>query len=186
MKHQRIELSTGRVDVLDHAVPLHLCTRMNEYLTKDCGYFMGWADRNGQSEHLHAMLSLDNPWPREVLEEIATYPVAVERFEGFEPQKNVVNLSHQGSIHHVHAHDIDERVVLYYANLEWQDHYEGETMFFSSEGEVEFVSKYVPGRVLIFDGNIPHTIRAPSPAGPQFRLTVTWFMRKANEPTTET
>lgn len=186
MKHQRIQLSTGIIHVLDNAVPLHISTHMNTYLTKECGYFMGWADGHGKSEHLHAMLSPDNPYAREVLEEITTHPVAVERLEGFEPLRNVVNLSHQGSIHHVHTHDIDERVVLYYANLEWQDHYGGETMFFSTEGEVEFVSKYVPRRVLIFDGNIPHTIRAPSPAGPQFRLTVTWFMRKVNEPTTET
>ena len=86
----------------------------------------------------------------------------------------------------VHAHSDTEKVILYYAALEWEDHWEGETMFFAEDGEIEFVNKYVPGRVIVFDGQMPHPIRAPSHAGPQFRLTATWFMEKMNEPTTET
>ena len=57
----------------------------------------------------------------------------------------------------------------------WQEHWEGETMFFSEDGEVELTCKYTPGRVLVFSGQTPHAIRAQSPAGPPFRTTISYF-----------
>lgn len=186
MKHQRLELSTGTIDVFDDFIPLHLRSRMSYWLHKDCGYFMGWSDRHGEENHLHAVLAKENEMSGDIYIEIMKQPPLIDRLSNHIMIRNVVNLSHQSSIHMVHAHSDTHKVILYYAALEWEDHWEGETMFFAEDGEIEFVNKYVPGRVIVFDGQMPHSIRAPSHAGPQFRLTATWFMEKMNEPTTET
>jgi len=186
MKHQRLELSTGTIDVFDDIIPLYVRSRFSSWLNKDCGYFMGWADRPGEQDHLHAILPETNVLAGDVFREIEKQPPLIDRLSNHQVYRNVVNLSHQSSIHMVHAHSDSEKVVLYYSDMEWETHWEGETMFFGEDGEIEFVNRYVPGRVIVFDGNIPHTIRAPSHAGPQFRLTTTWFMERVNEPTTET
>jgi hypothetical protein len=65
---------------------------------------------------------------------------------------------------------------LYYVNLEWRDGWYGETFFYSDDlKDVAFTSLYVPGRILLFDGDIPHAIRPQSVAGPKYRITISTF-----------
>lgn len=53
-------------------------------------------------------------------------------------------------------------------------------LFYNSKdlSKIEFASVYKPGRIILFDGHIPHTIRPQSIKGPKFRFTLSVFLRK--------
>jgi hypothetical protein len=62
--------------------------------------------------------------------------------------------------------------VLYYANLEWNINWDGFTIFRSDDlKDIEFVSEYKPGRVIVFDSEIPHKATHPSPEACHLRYT---------------
>ena len=64
-------------------------------------------------------------------------------------------------------------------NLEWKDGYAGETLFYNDDlKDAHTVSSFVPGRITIFDGEIPHTIRPQSTYGPDYRFTISYFVNK--------
>jgi hypothetical protein len=64
-------------------------------------------------------------------------------------------------------------------NQEWRDGWHGETLFFSENlKEIVHAMVYTPGRVVVFDGNIPHAIRPQSIIGPQFRYTLAMVFDK--------
>jgi hypothetical protein len=186
MSNLRLELSTGVVDVYDNIVPKHLALKVNNFLVDECGYFIGWKDQTDKDPHLHAVLPDANRLQFDLIGLLEDRPEMLERFKGLKKRTTIANLSTASSIHHVHAHPHDDLVILYYANLEWQDHWEGETMFFAEDGEIELTSKYTPGRIIVFDAKMPHTIRAQSPAGPPFRFSISMFWEKSNEPKKET
>ena len=195
MKHKRVKLSTGVVDVYDEVVPKHVAINVNNFLMYECAYFVGWEDRPGKDPNLYSTLPHAVTIPDELMSNLLSRPEFEKRVERLQRKKTVVNLSTASSIHHVHAHPGDELVVLYYPNLEWQDHWEGETMLFAEDGEIEMTNKYTPGRILVFDAKVPHTIRAQSADGPPFRFSISIFyekmfevpnLEKMNEPTTET
>ena len=61
---------------------------------------------------------------------------------------------------------------LYYVNLNWRPEWLGYTIFGSDNlKEVIHTSFYVPGRVIIFDGSIPHMVIPPSVYARGHRLT---------------
>lgn len=63
---------------------------------------------------------------------------------------------------------------IYYANLEWDPTWEGETHF-SNEAmdEILYTSSFKPGRIIFFDGNIPHKSSQPGPLAEFYRFVFT-------------
>ena len=63
--------------------------------------------------------------------------------------------------------------LLYYANPEWNLNWGGETVFYSEALDtVEFISFFVPGRIVIFDQAIPHSARTQSISANKYRFTL--------------
>lgn len=182
MNHKRIELSTGIIDIYDNAVPLKMRLNAEDYLF-NCPYHLGWADRTRQHPHLHSQINQTHPQIFGILDNITETRPFMERVntkgKKLDCNKVIANLSTSSSVHISHAHP-EPLVILYYANTEWKEDWAGETMFFDENGEVEFTSRYVPGRILMFDGSSPHTIRAQSVAGPHYRFTVSFFWEEEN------
>ena len=93
-------------------------------------------------------------------------------------EKAVVNLSTPSDVNYVHVHP-EDKVLLYYANVEWKEGWHGETQFYSEDlKRIQFSSPYTPGRLILFDANIPHAIRPQSIVGPQFRFTFAMCLNK--------
>jgi len=69
---------------------------------------------------------------------------------------------------------------LYYPNLHWEDGWEGETRFFNKHNrdEIVYTSVYKPGRIILFDGEIPHQIGTQSITGPKYRFTIGVFFKR--------
>jgi hypothetical protein len=94
--------------------------------------------------------------------------------------KCVVNLSRPFDVYFNHCHS-EDKVLLYYVNLRWKEEWGGETLFYDDNlQDIFYASAYTPGRIVVFDGKIPHTLRAQASTGPQFRFTFTIFLNKNN------
>mgnify|MGYP003659996287 CR=1 FL=1 len=60
-----------------------------------------------------------------------------------------------------------------FPHSEWKNEYYGETLFYDEFGEeIIYSSIYKPGRCVLFDGKIPHSIRPSSHVAPQYRFTL--------------
>ena len=173
MSHTTVKLSTGTIDIFDGVVPMYKMTKTYNHLTGPCSWHIGWSDRTDTDPNLYCEIHDD--WVFELIEPLAQVPHYMERMEGMGCNRVVGNLSHASSVHYTHTHPNESLVLLYYANRQWEEHWEGETMFFAENGEVEYTNKYTPGRILLFDATMPHTIRAQSPAGPPFRFSMSYF-----------
>lgn len=62
---------------------------------------------------------------------------------------------------------------LYYLNLDWDSSWEGETHFADEEmKDIIFSSAFIPGRLVLFDGSIPHKSSQPSMSAPYHRMVL--------------
>ena len=89
----------------------------------------------------------------------------------------VVNLSMPSETYFVHSHS--NTTVLYYANVRWREDWAGETLFFTEDmSEIVYATPYKPGRIIVFDGSIPHTIRPQTRYAPQYRFTFALWLNE--------
>jgi SM-20-related protein len=163
-----------RVKVYDDLLPLKLRQDIHTFATR-APYLIGWADNdvieNNRHQHLHANCSSEQLAKLGLLMELAPMPVFKE-LQGLALKSAVINLSWPGDVHFAHAHP-EAKVLLYYVNLQWQPEWFGETLFFDEAlRNIELALPYTPGRIVVFDGAVPHAIRPQSHAGPAFRFTL--------------
>lgn len=69
--------------------------------------------------------------------------------------------------------------LLYYPMLSWKPEWEGETVFFSSEGHIAAGVALAPNRAVFFDSRMSHSARAPSRDCPDLRVTLAWKLVSA-------
>jgi hypothetical protein len=63
--------------------------------------------------------------------------------------------------------------LLYYANLVWQPSWEGETHFSDEQmQDIRCSVSFKSGRIVLFDGSIPHKSSQPSHEAPDYRFVV--------------
>jgi hypothetical protein len=63
--------------------------------------------------------------------------------------------------------------LLYYVNCDWNINWGGETLFYSNDlHNIEYTSIFKPGRIIIFDGAIPHSARPQAVLSTQHRFTL--------------
>ena len=74
---------------------------------------------------------------------------------------------------HVDTTDVPTLTLLYYLNVDWNLEWGGYTLFADDQcEEIEQVISYKPGRVIVFDGSIPHCIAAPTNLAPTYRFSL--------------
>jgi hypothetical protein len=62
--------------------------------------------------------------------------------------------------------------LLYYVNLNWELSWSGHTLFLNENiTDIEYAAAYKPGRIVVFDGTIPHMITLPNHQAKDNRLT---------------
>ena len=62
--------------------------------------------------------------------------------------------------------------LVYFANPSWENDWGGETLFFDADDDPISAISVKPGRVLIFNGKIPHRAGVPTRACPQVRISL--------------
>lgn len=66
----------------------------------------------------------------------------------------------------------DGLTFVYYCNLKWDLTWAGQLIFGSeSLDEIEYASFFIPGRVIVFDGSIPHMIVGPNMYAKECRIS---------------
>jgi|TARA_B100001996_G_C18639865_1_gene585217 hypothetical protein len=102
-------------------------------------------------------------------------------------QNHYVNLGLVNDSHNIHV-DAPKpghgKTVLIYPNKEWKPEWGGETVFYEEDmKELVYLNPYVPGRILIFDGSIPHCAKPQALRGPKYRFTIAmkFFSKEIDE-----
>jgi len=172
--------SEQRIAIYDNLFDFHYRNDIYDFATKS--YFqIGWEDthnlENSKHRYLHSLYSQTDIDNLGIIEKIQNTPAA-EEIVGYEIEKTVLNLSTPADSHFIHTHQ-NNKVLLYYVNLNWNDGWHGETLFYKNNTqEIVFATPYVPGRLLCFDAKIPHTVRPQSHIASHYRFTLSIFLNK--------
>jgi hypothetical protein len=177
MKHKIIEVERNKkIEVFDDVFDLNFRQQMFMFVENSL-FQLGWSDgsvtENQKYKFLHSIYSTDDVIRCGLVNELNKSGISeILEKEKVTLVKTVVNLSTPADFNFLHAHP-EKKVLLYYPNLVWEDGWHGETLFYNETcDEVVFASAYTPGRIVLFDGNIPHTIRPQSVIATKYRFTL--------------
>jgi hypothetical protein len=97
-----------------------------------------------------------------------------KHFDGFEITQVRINLSTLNDKNRIHIDNTKQcKTLIYYLNLEWKIEWGGGLLIVNDDmKEIESAISYVPGRVIVMDGTIPHCISAPTILAPSYRLSL--------------
>ena len=122
-----------------------------------------------------------------IVSKLLETPVS-KHMDGSNPNKVIVNLSSPGQTFFDHTHHTNwsgsmiesgPKVLLYYPNLEWRREWGGETIFYTKDSkEIERAVEYRSNRLVVFDGEQPHRVGAPTAHAPYFRFSLSMFFGK--------
>lgn len=144
-------------------------------------FVIGWADgsiiENQSNRFLHSIYSEEDLSRLGIVDRIQNSRARHE-LDGYKIERCILNLSTASDTNYVHSHP-EDKLLLYYVNLEWRDGWHGETLFFAENiKDICFASPYTPGRLIAFDAHIPHTIRPQSHIAAQYRFTLAMILNK--------
>ncbi len=105
--------------------------------------------------------------------------------ERFTDQRAYVNCSVFGDAYYIHrdcaAHE-RHVTALYYANLEWQPDWGGETIYYNDDQDAEFAVSPRPGRLVIARGAVLHRGNVPSRGCYEERYTLAYKLNSVSPP----
>lgn len=162
------------IHIYDGLVPLQLRDKAFCFMTGSM-YRLGWVDGDEEKarkhKYLYSSFSQQDNEECGLLPHLLGIKEIAAHFEGLTIKKSIVNLSSPSDTHFPHAHP-EKKVLLYYANMSWESHWHGETLFYSEDlKEILFAGAYTPGRVIVFDASIPHAMRPQSISADHHRFT---------------
>ena len=176
MQHKTLLLERNKqIDVFDGIFPLTWRSNALEFI-KASKFTIGWGDsgvpeRQAHDHFIHSEFNTEDIERFGILEHINQYPEITKLVEGLDLRFAMVNLANMSDVNFVHAHN-QKKVMLYYVNLVWNEGAHGETQFYSEDlKSIQYTTPYTPGRLIVFDADIPHTIRPQSIIGPKYRFT---------------
>ena len=118
----------------------------------------------------------NNPLYLEILEYLeAVCPKMPKRDWLYSAYINCLKAGDTPGVHVDAPYWIEEnRTVLLYLNPEWNPNYGGETIFYDHRLEAQRIVSPIPGRVVIFDGRVPHSGRPPTNRYPINRYIISF------------
>lgn len=168
-------LNPGAIDVHDGLIPDRMVSEIFASIHQPVYLFgqksnpgdaFGFWIANISSEVLEAVEPLKRFW-HIVDEHINRGACEIERM-----YVNAYNYGDCPTIHADHS-GAGHYTVLYYANEEWDANWSGETVFYNeSRDEIRTSVFPKPGRIVSFDGRIPHVAREPNRICPVVRYTI--------------
>lgn len=141
-------------------------------------FFLGWSDRTDPAPSSHRYLH--SKYSDLDIENCGFFDNIInddlnQILEDKRLTQAVVNLSHPVNTYYVHSHK-GLYSLIYYANIEWQPNWHGETLVYEQNGkDIQACVPFIPNRVLLLDKGIPHALRPPSVMCPDYRFTFACF-----------
>jgi hypothetical protein len=169
-----------RIAVYDDLFTLDQRQQIYSFADKSL-FQIGWADTSiperSSHRYLHSVYSKEDTDRLGILEKIKGTAAAQELY-GYVHYKTILNLSTPADVNFCHTHP-EDKVLLYYVNMEWRDGWHGETLFFDEPCKnIVFANPYTPGRLISFDAKIPHSIRPQSHIASFYRFTLALIFNK--------
>jgi len=168
-----------RYEIFDNAIPAGEVERIYDFVIRSA-FYVGWVDRpeeiSGLFRNMASHYSDEDTKGLEFFESIQSQEL-LDKIGGRWPVKTTVNLSYPGNVYYPHTHQRQDSMV-YYCNVRWLPEWAGETMIFNDDMTVDTACEFKSGRVLWMDEGVPHSLRAPSTACPDFRFTMAMFFDK--------
>ena len=171
------------IRILDNVVPVHHRAMVYNYVSNS-NFRIGWSDRPPVQGHTYSYLH--SRYSDEDVKNIGLLPLLNgtefgDVLKDYDLTGTTVNMSVPSNVHFVHGH-FEDLVLLYYVNPDWQPHFYGETVFFNKDcSDIVRAVPFTPGRFVLFDGTMPHSIRPQSSAGPDYRFTISFMYTKKAE-----
>lgn len=182
MQQKSYKLSSGKeVHVFDDVLPLK--SRIDIF--GNClssPFHLGWEDSEYASakkhRYFHSVWSIETVNDVGILKDIAKTPL-FEYIKNWDFNNCIVNASLPCYSYFPHTHTLPEKkILLYYPNIVWEDHWHAETVFYTDDlKEIELSIKYTPGRFIIFDADSPHALRPPSNSAEDIRFTIAFIFK---------
>lgn len=177
MKHKTVNVSGGKIDIFDDV--FDYATREKFYYYVRYQNFTTSGSDTSTLEHkgdfnLYCSVSEEQLSNMNFLNsgEMAKINTIVDGMSIKQSRINLSTLNDRNRFHTDTYGDLKTKTLLYYPNLVWQNDWGGYTIFSDSMlSEVEYTSFYVPGRIILFDGNIPHCIAPPTTMAPTYRFS---------------
>jgi len=143
-------------------------------------YKIGWTDtkeeRHKPYPNLHSLYGFEDVQRLNILDSIFKLNIRDVSIDTY--WKCVVNLTKPLDLNFIHVHP-NQVGVLYYVNETWNPEWGGETLFYEdNKKDIRFSSPYTPNRLIVFDGSIPHTIKAQNISGATYRFSITFLFRR--------
>jgi len=186
MKHKKITVENSyEIDIYDDLFPMTFRQAAHRFF-KDSLYQIGFSDSADEElakydQHLNSVYDEQDIAMLGINSYIKTISKYEHILDTWQLETANVNLTTYSDANQIHTHE-GQKIFLYYGNLNWKDGAHGETIFYNNaRDEVEYTSPYTPGRLIVFDGEIPHTIRPQSVIGPKYRFTFAQFYNKPRE-----
>ena len=160
-------------------------------------YSIGWRDTPfHQQRYLHSRID-DNLWNKYLkyketnnendktalidMLDVLTAAAPFTKIDKSKITQSTINLDTIADSHYKHYHP-EQNVILYYANIKWEDGWGGDTIFYDKYGkDVVFTSPYMPNRIIHFDGSIVHTFNPPTRIADKYRFSISTFYDKTNK-----
>ena len=172
------------IEIYDNLVDYYVRQTL-EIFCSNSSFNLGWEDSEESTKenikNIHSSWSLKDyiasglePYIKKAFSQSKTFKYDDSKISQIE-----LNLVKSDDIHFTHTHN-NKIVALYYVNLDWKDGYYGETIFYDNKDlkNIKYTSKYIPGRIILFDGSVPHSIRPQSSIAPKFRFSISIFFQK--------
>jgi SM-20-related protein len=185
----RLGSASRRVFVVDGALPEAERTRAYEYL-KSLDYRFNLGDRSDTRYLLHWSRGFDDAEldSNLVLRSLLSAAQRFARARGLtfaRIERVYANLTLYGDVQLVHD-DGDIWTALYFANSVWEPDWGGELHFYGDSPDLSIAIQPRPGRLVVFDGLLPHRAGVPSKLCLEPRITVALKFRRppCESPTT--
>jgi len=169
-----------KVEIYDNFLSPEACHTMYD-MTIHSEYKLGWEDsyeiQNRSYPNLHGRWSLED------LKKTTIVPPLLKILKKRNIKLNnffkcIINLTKPHDVNFIHIHH-NQIGVLYYSNITWDPQWGGETLFYEdNKKDILLASPYVPNRLIVFDGSVPHTIKSQNLVGPSYRFTTSIFFHK--------
>lgn len=173
VSHKQVTVAGKSVHVIDGAVDFSEREHLYSFV-RGSAYKIGNEDADAIETSAHKYMcsyySTADVVESGILQAIVGTPVE-DLIKGKELVRAHINLSTPTDCHWAHDHR-GHTVLLYYVNKHWKHEWAGETLFFNDDlSEIEYASVYKPGRIVVFDGEIAHSVRPQSSTAPTYRFT---------------
>ena len=177
--HKKYNFDGYNIETVDDLLSLELRLKYYSFFRKS-NFRIGWEDTSEiefqNYKFLHSEYNENDLEQLALVKDLSSTEFGSYIFTKYSINRCVLNLSKPGDVYISHTH-VQSKVLLYYANIRWHEEWCGETLFYNNNmREILFASPYTPGRFILFDGGLPHTIRSQSSIAPHYRFTFTIFL----------